>query len=631
MCGIAGILHKNHNSIIKLMTDSLSHRGPDDVGIYSSKNISLGHRRLSIQDLSQNGHQPMFSDDGRYCIVFNGEIYNHWEIRKKIEHKYNFKSTADTETVLYGFQEYGIDLFNQLNGIFAFALYDTITEQLTLVRDQFGVKPLYYIHQKEIFAFASELKALKSIPELDLSINVNSIANYLYFLWSPGESTPFNIVKKLLPGHYLQGNVHDISSFQIKKYYELPFNGHYQNFNEKQWIDKLDDLIQKSVERQLLSDVPIGFFLSGGLDSSLIVAIAKKLHPERNFNCYTIQSLINSKKEGFTDDLPYAKKVADYLKLPLNIVKANVEIVRDFDNMVYHLDEPQADAAPLNVWNICNLARQNGDIVLLGGTAGDDLFSGYRRHQWLTIDKQISWLPNGIKKIIIDLTTYLPNNAFKRRFQKLFGAYKYNDRTLQMASLFGWMDEDLIIRLFKQPLGNFNPNEFLSNGLSSIPSEKSELNQMLFWDLKYFLTDHNLNYTDKMSMAHGIEVRVPFLDKELVEFSCTIPPHLKMKGKETKYILKKVAERYLPNEIIYRPKTGFGAPVRDWIINDLDSVIQQYLSKTLIEKRGIFNYDKVNQIILDNKAGKIDASYTVWCLLAIESWFRQFVDNNKNS
>ena len=212
--------------------------------------------------------------------------------------------------------------------------------------------------------------------------------------------------------------------------------------------------------------------------------------------------------------------------------------------------------------------------------------------------------------------------------QKLFGAYKYKNRTDQISSLYGWLDENQVKNLFKKPLQNFNPKGFLRKALKLIPKEDSELNQMLFWDLKFFLTDHNLNYTDKMSMAHGVEVRVPFLDKDLVELSCKIPPELKMKGNVSKYLLKKVAERYLPKDVIYRPKTGFGAPVRDWIIKDLSNMICEYLSEEVIKKRNIFKYESIKKLINENKSGKIDASYSIWCLLAIESWMKQFVDKN---
>ncbi len=626
MCGITGIIHSKGSSFVKVMTEATAHRGPDDFGYYYDGDLSLGHRRLAIQDLSPNGHQPMFTADGRYCIVFNGEIYNHREIRKKLEPKYSFKSTSDTETILYGFQEYGVDVFNKLNGIFALAIFDKQNQQLTVVRDQFGVKPLYYFFNNHCFGFASEIKALVKIDDIDKTINVSNLANYLSFLWSPGESTPFQHIYKLLPGHYIQGNINDLSTFKNKKYYEIPFNGVYQNHSEKEWVELLDKKLTKAVERQLLSDVPVGFFLSGGLDSSLIVAIAKKILPDNRLKCFTIETATDSEREGFTEDLPYAIKVAKHLDIDLEIIKADIDILRDFDKMIYHLDEPQADAAPLNVMNICKKAREQDIVVLLGGTAGDDLFSGYRRHQAVYFSDKLKLIPNFIKRSFYHLSTLLPKDkAFSRRAQKLLSQYKETSSERQFASLYAWLSDENVKKLFKQKI-EFESVDYLVESLKNIPEEKSLLNKLLYWDMKYFLTDHNLNYTDKMSMAHGVEVRVPFLDVELVEFSTIIPPELKMKGIETKYLLKKVAERYLPKEVIYRPKSGFGAPVRDWVINDLEPMINDYLSKEIIDKRAIFEYSEVKQLIENNKAGKIDASYTIWALLAIESWMRQFVD-----
>lgn len=626
MCGIAGIVSPQASSVISKMMSAICHRGPDDTGSFVEGNVAFGHQRLAIQDLSRNAHQPMISGDDRYVIVFNGEIYNHWEIREEIKDKYPFISTSDTETILYGFQEYGVDLFNKLNGIFAFAIYDKKTYDVIIVRDQFGIKPLYYSIDEESFLFSSEIKALIQVPGFNKSVSQDKIANYLYFLWSPGEDTPFEFCRKLLPGHYITLNAKDLNSFSISKYYEVPFSGYYAKKTEKEWIDELDARLTKAVERQLLSDVPIGYFLSGGLDSSLIVAIAKKLNPGVRLKCYTIGSDTNSSREGFQEDLHYAKIVASHLDVDLEIVDANVDIVNDFDKMVYYLDEPQADAAPLNVYNICKKAREQGIVVLLGGTAGDDLFSGYRRHQSLYYRNKLSILPYFIKALIQRTSSLLPyRSALNRRIKKFFSVYEFTDKSVQSASLYGWLPIDRVKKLFKNAI-KFHPNQFLVNSLRNIPSESSMLNQMLYWDMKYFLTDHNLNYTDKMSMAHGVEVRVPFLDKELVEFSVLIPPELKMKGNITKYILKKVGERYLPDEIIYRPKTGFGAPVRDWIIDRLDEKIAADLSQEVIGRDGIFNYSEIQKLLVQNKKGSVDASYSIWALLAVNSWLKQFVN-----
>lgn len=627
MCGIAGIVANDADKNIQQMTDALSHRGPDDQGIFIADNMALGHRRLSIQDLSENGHQPMLSADDRYVLVFNGEIYNHWEIREKLSTKYEFKSRSDTETLLYGYIEYGVDLFDMLNGIFALSIYDKVTSELVISRDHFGVKPLYYYLDNERLLFASEIKAIIQNQGISNDLNESALANYLYFLWSPGEDTPLLDCKKLLPGHYIKVNCKDLSSFEIIKYYEIPFNGEYSPKLEEELIDELDERLNKAVSRQLLSDVPVGFFLSGGLDSSIIVAMAKKANPGLKTKCYTIDTATNSKREGFTEDLPYAKKVAKHLDVELEIVDADVSIIKDFDNMIYYLDEPQADPAPLNVSNICKKAREQGIYVLLGGTAGDDLFSGYRRHQFLSIDKKLRLIPRVIKKVIWQWTEFLPNSFSSfRRINKLFSPYRFKSKENQEASLYGWIKEDRVRKLFKKKLDRFSPNGFLVDQLRNIPQENESLNKMLFWDMKFFLTDHNLNYTDKMSMAHGVEVRVPFLDKELVEFSTKLPVHLKMNGLTTKYLLKKVAERYLPKEIIYRSKSGFGAPVRDWIIDDLNEKINTDLNEKFINEGGIFSYKEIKKLIDENKKGKIDVSYSIWSLLAISSWIKQFTN-----
>jgi asparagine synthase (glutamine-hydrolysing) len=298
--------------------------------------------------------------------------------------------------------------------------------------------------------------------------------------------------------------------------------------------------------------------------------------------------------------------------------------------MIYHLDEPQADAAPLNVYNICLAAREKGYKVLIGGTAGDDLFSGYRRHQAISYERYYNFIPKFISTTLKKISTFLsPKVPLFRRIRKLL--IDINKSKLErMAGYFRWIPIKLNLSLFSAKnrllLKNNNPNNYLYELLKNIPNENSDLNKMLYWELKTFLVDHNLNYSDKLSMAAGVEARVPFLDKELLEFSTKIPAKYKLKGMTTKYILKKVAERYLSKEVIYRTKAGFGAPVRKWITEDMDLMISNKLSKSNIEAQGIFNFESVNDLIQMNKKGEIDASYTIWGLLAIESWYSQFVN-----
>ncbi|MEM6298262.1 MAG: asparagine synthase C-terminal domain-containing protein, partial [Bacteroidota bacterium] len=428
-------------------------------------------------------------------------------------------------------------------------------------------------------------------------------------------------------------HVRDLSKYSIKKYYEVPFNGEYSYKSEQDALDCLDKLFDQAIRRQLMSDVPLGFFLSGGLDSSLIVAKAREITGKR-LSCYTIKANDNDwKKEGVTNDLHYAKKVADYLDVNLHIVETDVNILEDFDKMIWHLDEPQGDVAPLNVLSIAQLAKDRGESVLLGGVAGDDLFSGYRRHQALAYDSKLrrmgisSLFKNQYRDRIIQGMPI--KSHLKRKLIKLFGQID-TPSSHNGVGYYQWVSLQESLKLFRgeiqEQIEGYEPSQILLASLDEIPDEPDRLNKMLYWDIKYFLTDHNLNYTDKMSMAVGVEARVPFLDYDLVKFSTDIDPKLKMKGSTTKYLLKKLAERYLPQDVVYRPKTGFGAPVRKWIMEDMNELIYNYLSPDSIKSRGIFNEATVWELIEENKRGERDRSYTVLSLLAIESWFRQFVD-----
>ena len=627
MCGILGYYGNNVEDFVKdPRLKLIEHRGPDNKDSVQGNNYFLGHTRLSIQDVSESANQPMFSSDKTCILIFNGEIYNHVELREKYLSSIDFKSSGDTETLMYGLKEYGEDFIKKINGIFAFSFLNLTSGDILISKDHFGVKPLYYhLNNNEVY-FSSELKAICSFKKGNLSLSKPALKNYINFLWSPGELTPFNEFKKILPGHFLKGNINDIKKIETHKYYSVPFNGEYfTEESEEALINKLEKHLLKAVDRQMLSDVPLGFFLSGGLDSSILVAMARKLNPDREINCYTIKT---ESMGGFTDDLSYAKKVADHLNVNLKIVDAKANILEYFDKVIYHLDEPQADPAPINVYNICKQAREDGIKVLIGGTAGDDLFSGYRRHQALKFESIIEKTPKILRKLVKNTFKKLDSKkSFVRRANKLFANIE-KTKEERMMGYFSWINEHTLKNLFLET-NNYDYFTYFKKLNKSIEKEKSDLNKMLFWEINTFLVDHNLNYTDKLSMATGVEVRVPFLDTELVDFSTKIPPEYKLKGKETKYLLKKVAEKYLPMDVIYRPKTGFGAPVREWILNEMDFLIKDYLSEKSIKKRGVFDYQKISELIEENKKGTVDASYPIWSLLAIESWMRQFYDTNK--
>lgn len=381
MCGILASLNFN-STISSKALDLMKHRGPDARGIFEHKNLTLGHLRLSIQDLSEGANQPMFSYDERYVIVFNGEIYNHWNIRESELKNYEFKTTSDTETILALFIKYREKSVHYLNGIFAFVILDKHENTIFVARDHFGVKPLYFHLSDKLFICASELKAL--LPyQLEHDLDLESIQAYMTFMWCPGEGTPFKAIKKLLAGSYMLIDLKDLSKTKTERYYTLTYPKKVLDDKPfEQWIDILEDKLTKAVERQLLSDAPIGFFLSGGLDSSLLVAIAKKLNPEKKLKCYTIDS--GESKDGFASDLFYAREIAAYLDVELVEIKVDSSIVSKFDDIIWYLDEPESDPAPFNAYEIAKAARKDGIKVLIGGTAGDDIFSGTDviKHCW---------------------------------------------------------------------------------------------------------------------------------------------------------------------------------------------------------------------------------------------------------
>lgn len=628
MCGIIGEINTEFNgSYLSL----IEHRGPDDLGTYKYKNVELGQVRLSILDTTDAGHQPMNLEESGLTIVFNGEIYNHIELRKDLEEEgYQFYSSSDTETLLKGWDFWGEKVLNKLNGIFAFVILDEKKDTITVVRDQYGIKPLYIYSKGDQFAFSSEIKAFGQLSNFDDKVDLSSISQYISFLWSPGEQNPYKFVKKLLPGHYLQVPLSNPENYTHTQYHELPFKGNYvQDKSEEELVAELDKMLRNAVDRQLLSDVPLGFFLSGGLDSSLIVAIARDLYPNKKFNCFTIDSNMNESSEGFTDDLPFAKSVADYLNVDLHIVKANYNIIDQFDHMIWHLDEPQADPAPINVYNISKGARELGIKVLLGGTAGDDLFSGYRRHQALQYEDHLEKVPLFIRKGLQKSFSHMPSQkSFSRRLKKLSRDW---DKTKEdrMLGYFNWLPNDpFVFTLFqdhlKEEVQKKSPYSYFHKILNEQDSHLTDLDKLLYLELKTFLPDHNLNYTDKMSMAAGVEARVPFLDNDVVDFAGKLPSEYKIKNGETKYLLKKVAEKYLPKKVIYRSKTGFGAPIRSWLKNELKPMVEERLNSDHLLNQGIFDPQAVQKMIDQNDKGEFDYSYTIWSMLAIQSWLKQF-------
>ncbi len=630
MCGIVGFSGVFELRLLQLGLDAINHRGPDDSGVFndSAAGIGLGHRRLSILDLSPLGHQPMFSQDGSVALVFNGEIYNFRELKSELEAKgFSIRGHSDTEVLLNLYLAEGEAMLSRLNGIFAFALWDSRKQSLLIARDALGVKPFYYAALNGRFAFASEIKALLHLVPEARELDVASLHRYLSFLWCPGEGTPLKAVRKLGPGEAMW-----VREGQIERrwtWYQLPvFRGLFADLDQTSALAGTTTHLRQAVQRQMVADVPVGAFLSGGLDSSAIVAFAKEINPD--IHCFTIES-VGGQEKGTTDDLPYARKVAQHLGVPLDVVSINANrMAGDLERMVSQLDEPLADLAPLNVLYISQLARERGIKVLLSGAGGDDLFTGYRRHRALQAERYWRWLPHGMRSGLAQVTGYLDQSrAITRRVSKLFsGAALEGDARL--VEYFRWAREADLLALYtpetRKALGIVLAATPMLDFLQPLPTTVAPLDRMLAIEQRFFLADHNLTYTDKMSMAVGVEVRVPFLDLDLVEFAARIPLGLKQRGSEGKWILKKVMEPYLPHEIIYRPKSGFGAPLRRWMQHDLRELLGDLLSVDSLQRRGLFEPSAVQKLIADNDSGRVDASYTLLSLLCIEIWCRSYLD-----
>jgi asparagine synthase (glutamine-hydrolysing) len=633
MCGIAGCAGPIESGEFAAMLARLAHRGPDDRGSWhqAQHGITLGQTRLSIIDLSPTGHQPMTDASGRYTLVYNGEIYNYRELRAELDSAgVRLRGSSDTEVLLELYARHGADVLTRLNGIFAIAVWDHAQRELLLARDAFGVKPLYFAAEPRRLLFASELKAIAPMLS-SRTLDVAALNRYLHFLWCPGEGTPLREVRQLGPGEAMR--VRGASITQRWTWYELPARRSTPApalLSEHEAAPAVRQALRLAVQRQLVADVPVGAFLSGGLDSSAVAAFARESTPD--LRCFTIE-LAGGNDAGFVDDLPYARRVAQRLGVKLDVIAVDAaHMAQDVEQMIWMLDEPLADPAPLNVMYISRLAREHGMKVLLSGAGGDDLFSGYRRHVALRYERLWSWMPAPARRALEASANRMDaRHVLSRRAQRLFSSAGASGDE-RLASYFFWAPPQRLRALYQpdtaaalarqraeQPL-----LDFLSGAQPGLPA----LERMLALEQRFFLTDHNLAYTDRMAMAVGVEARVPFLDVDLVELAARVPERLKQRGRVSKWVLKRAMEPDLPHDVIYRPKTGFGAPLRRWLHGELRPLVNDVLSAAALKRRGLFEPAAVARLITDDAEGRIDAAYTIFSLLAIEVWCRRFVDSS---
>jgi len=647
MCGISGLAERGdreNRETLARMTAVQEHRGPDDSGLWERRfpdgsSIGLGSRRLAILDLSLDGHMPMCNQDRTLWITYNGEIYNFRELRQELRTKgHRFASETDTEVVLRLYEEEGGDCVKRLNGMFAFAICDlrSGTPSLFLARDHFGIKPFYYVHQGSFFAFASEIKALLEVPGIAAEIDPQSLHQYLTFLWVPDPQTMFRGIHKLPAGHY---GVFRDGQLKLTQYWDLTFppaDAIYSG-SEDELAEEIRERFRRSVEAQMISDVPVGAFLSAGLDSSSIVAMMSRASAQP-VRTYTITFPPKYRVgENALDDPEVPHRLARRLGCENQRIVVEPDVADLLPRLIWHMDEPAADPAIIAAYLVCREARKQA-TVLLSGVGGDELFAGYRKHSAHYWAEAYQRLPVAAQRLIASGLDGLPNfrgtpvkgnvrllkkmarSASLSRAERFLMNCTYLD-ALQKTALYtpGLRGEIL----------ESDPTLRHREGFARVGGSDF-LNQMLYLDSKIFMPSLNLTYNDKMSMASSVEVRVPFLDRELAEFvAWKIPPKLKLKGffrPTTKYLLRKAMKDILPREVLQQPKAGFAAPIDYWLARDLKQMTDDLLSDSRIRERGLFHPHSVRAFLDEHRRGTQDWSTQIWQFLTLELWMQTFID-----
>ena len=618
MCGIAGIFEKNvdNKNLMSKMLDIISHRGPDNSSTFTSGDFCLGHRRLSIIDL-KTGDQPIFNEDKSLAIIFNGEIYNYPELRDLlVKRGHKFQTNSDTEVIIHGYEEYGKSLFEKLNGIFAFAILDKNKNELILVRDHFGIKPLHYYFKDDLFIFSSEQKAIMLHHKVERKLNYNSLHQQINLRYTQSEETLFSDIKRLPPASFL---IFKQSNIEINKYWKLEPKTN-NNISESDAVDGINFYIKQAVQRQLISDVPVGVYLSGGMDSSTIVQKMDELGVE-DINTFTL---------GFnepTDEFSDAAKVAAMFETNHHTMSLSFEPLKLFPEVIWHAEEPKINL--LQGFNMSKFVQPHVKVVL-GGLGGDELFAGYDIHKFIFPFRTISRIiPNWVGQIA-ELKSSLLFNMHSKIGLMSFDEYR---RGLQMVlSLHNMKKFYLILRNVWDFDNNFyktiyHPN-FIEQSKGIIKCEQyfedyfnevsyfNSLDQVLYTEFHSKMVNDYLLVEDRMSMSHSIEERVPFLDLDLVNFAFSIPSEMKMKNNQTKYLFRKAMKDKLPNEILYKKKWGFTVNPYLQFKKDLKTIAERILTKEFIERQGIFNYSYIEKIIKHRPNPRLRWHYNfLWIVL----------------
>jgi asparagine synthase (glutamine-hydrolysing) len=626
MCGICGIYHPAGVGVadVQPMIGAIAHRGPDDEGILVRDCIGLGHRRLSIIDLD-GGRQPISNEDDTIWVICNGEIYNYRELRSKLQQKgHIFRTRTDTEVILHLYEEYGQDAIKHLGGMFALALWDVKRQLLLLARDRLGQKPLFYAWDGERLLFASEVKAILAANHLDRDIDYEALHHYLSLRFIPPPHTMFRQVKKLPAAHRL---VFQQGTVTVSRYWDLSFDDK-SDLAEPELMDALQAKLVETIRSHLISDVPIGAFLSGGMDSSMIVAVmAQEL--QASFKTFAI-----GVKEQSYNELPYARQVADHCHTSHVERCVEADLIRLLPTMIWHLDEPSDPIAACQ-YHAADLAAEHVKVVL-GGDGGDELFAGFDRYLGALRVEYYRLIPSALRERAIGpLLDRLPDSfGYKNMTQKLLWAQRLarfpdmGRRYAEATSFFRFSHRDkevLFGRELWRQVGHLDSANILTEAFDHAHAV-DPIDRMLYTDLVTRLPEHSLMLTDRMTMAHGLEGRSPFLDHELVEFMATVPSRLKIRGHTLKYALRKLGQSYLPNNILRRGKQGFMFPIAAWFRDELYPFVERFLLESHLVREGLLNRESVECLLREHRAGQADHHVRLWMLLNVEIWRQLYVE-----
>jgi len=631
MCGINGIAFSSRSrrtvdaAVLKRMRDVITHRGPDDEGIFIDGVVGLGHRRLSIVDVAA-GHQPMTNEDGTLHITYNGEIYNHADFRIELEAKgHVYKTHCDTETILHLYEEHGENCVDYLRGMFAFAIWNQRKKELFIARDRLGVKPLYYVHTNDgSLYFGSEIKTLLEARAIKPEINFEALPDYLANHATSGEETLFRGVKRLLPGHTL---VWRDGQVETKRYWDVSFAKTSDTSRRDQdYIDEWADLFRTSVRLRLMADVPLGMFLSGGIDSSAIAAVMSTMVSE------PIKTFSVAFKERDANELEYARLIAEsYQTNHHEVVVSPEDFFTALPKLVWHEDEPLAHPSSVALYFVSQLASKHVKVVLTG-EGSDELLAGYARYRKTIYNLALGAryhgaMPAGIRNAIRNRIDDLPvNSKVRQKLLRTFLSLQPDVESIyfdNFAVFSRSMQNELLTPETRARTGALDPYAGVCSLLEKTDAQ-SPLDRLLYADIKTYLHEL-LMKQDQMSMAASVESRVPFLDHKLVEFTSGLPERMKLRGWTTKYVLRKAMKGVLPEAILSRPKMGFPVPIGKWFRGPYRSIINEYVLSERALSRGIFERDFVRAVVNRHDAGE-DHSERLWALVNFEMWQRQFID-----